>query len=169
MGNADEGSKQIEGVEIGADVAGLDGAVDEGIDCSLDQTARAFIEPRGTANKAVEGGGDDLLGGDVIDEEQHPGAEGFDRGHGFRKCARRCGHFFDLGAIDPFDESVAGGEVAIEGAGSYAGLFGDVIETGAGAETGKRIFCLVEDAFAVAFGVGAGLAPGGLWIGFCHS
>ncbi len=106
--------------------------------------------------------GDDFFRGDVVDEEEHPGAEGFERREGFGEFLSGGGEFFDFGAIDGFEEVLAGGEVAVEGAGADAGFFGDVVEACAGAEAGEGAVGDGEDAFAVAFGVGAALALWGL-------
>ena len=83
------------------------------------------MEPPATVSMA---GNDERLAGDVVDEQQHPGAQGFERRHGGGEALLGCGQLFDFAAIDRFDQGVAGGEVAIERAGADAGLAGDVVE-----------------------------------------
>lgn len=69
-----EGAKQIEGLKIFADVAALDGTLDQGVDGSLDLRARPLVELRSSSHEGVQGWRDDLLLRNVIDEQQHPGS-----------------------------------------------------------------------------------------------
>ena len=137
---ADEGAEQVAGVDIFAEVAAFDGAFDEGVDGGVDEAAGTFVEPGGAADNAVEGGSDDLLGGEVVDEEEHPGAEGVEGRKSGGEFAFGGGEFFDLGTIDGFDEGVAGGKVTVESAGSDLGLAGDVVEAGIGTVAGECFF-----------------------------
>jgi hypothetical protein len=162
VGDADEGAEEVEGVHVIAEYAGFDRPFHEGSHGFVDGGVGGLDYFGVASGGRIEGGGDDFLGGDVVDEEEHPGAEGFERREGFGEFLFRSGEFFDLGAIDGFEEVLAGGEVAVESAGADAGLFGDVVEAGAGAEAGEGAVGGGEDAFAVAFGVGAALAGGGL-------
>ena len=164
--DADEGAEEVLEIDVGAEVAAEDGALDEGGESALDEAAGAGKEFGRAAGDAVEGGGDDLLGGDVVDEEKHPGAEGFKGWEGCGESALGGGELFDFAAVDGLDELVAGGEVAIEGAGTDGGLAGDVVEAGGGAMLGEGLLGDFKNALAVAQGVGAGLA--GLGGGFCE-
>ena len=161
--DADEGADEVVGVGLGAKIAAVDSALDEGDEGAVDEAARAFDEAHGAAGDGVHGGDDEHLAGDVVDEEQHPGAEGFERRHGGGEALCGCGELFDFAAVDGFDESVAGGEVAIERAGADAGLAGDVVEAGGAAVAGEDVFGDLKDALAVALRVRAGLAGGRRW------
>jgi hypothetical protein len=94
----------------------------------------------------------------VFDEEQHPSAEGFDRCHGRGESLLGGGKFFDLAAVDGFDEGVPRGEVAVKRAGSDACLAGYVIETGGSSVAGEYILGDLENAPAIPLGIGAGFA-----------
>ncbi len=161
MEDADEGADEVIGVGIGAEIATRDGAFDGGYEGAVDERAGAFDETHGAACDGVQRGNDEFLDGDVVDEEQHPGAEGIEG----RQCGSEAllggGEFFHFGEVDGFDEGVAGGEVAVEGAGADAGLAGDLVEARGSAVTGKDLLGYRKDEFAVALGIGAGLAGGG--------
>jgi hypothetical protein len=73
MGGSDECSKQVGGLKILANIAAPFRTPHQVIDRSLDQAARILIEPGRASDDAVESGSNDVLGCDVIDEEQHPG------------------------------------------------------------------------------------------------
>ena len=91
MGDADQRPKQVEGVEISSYIAALDCALYQRIKRSLDLTAGTFIQLRGASNQGIQRRGDDLLGRNVIDEQQHPGSQRFQGGHGRSEVARRGG------------------------------------------------------------------------------
>ena len=162
MGDADERPKQVVGVKIFSQIAALFSAPHQFIDRSLDQAARAFIEPGRTSDQAVESGRNDMLRRDVIDEEQHPGSQGFDRRHCFSQLARRCGQLFHLASIDSFDQRIPRGEMAIQRTGSNAGLSGNLVKAGVCAESRKCLFRNFQNALSVALGIRARLASGGL-------
>ena len=75
-----------------------------------------------------------------------------------REAPAGCSQFFDLAAIDGFDQGVAGGKVTVERAWADARLAGDVVECSFGAVPGKGVPGNLEDALTVALRVGAGLA-----------
>jgi hypothetical protein len=129
----------------------------------VDERAGAFEQARGAAGDCVHGGDDEHFSGDVVDEETHPGAEGFEGRHGGGEALFGCGELFDFAAVDGFDEGVASWEVAIEGAGAKAGSAYDVVEARSGAVACKGLLGYFEDALAVAEGVGARLADGRGW------
>ncbi len=117
----------------------------------------------GAAGDGVHGGNDEHLSGDVVDEEKHPGAEGFKRRHGGGEALFGGGKLFDFAAVDGFDEVVASWEVAIEGGVADAGSACDVVEAGGCAVAGEDLLGYLKDALAVALRVGAGLAGGRGW------
>jgi ribosomal protein L20 len=57
---------------------------------SSDLTARTIIEIQRASNQRIQRRGDDLLGRNVVDEQQHLGSQHFQRGHGLGEVAR-CG------------------------------------------------------------------------------
>ena len=65
---------------------------------------------------------------------------------------------FHFTAIDRFDECVSRGKMAIESSGSYAGLFGDIVEAGVRAKTGKRLLRHLQNSLAVPLRVGTRLS-----------
>ncbi len=156
--DADEGTDEVAGVGVGAEMAAVDGTLDEGEKGTVDDAAGAFDEAHGAAGDGVHGGEDEGLGGDVVDEEKHPGAEGFERGQGLGEALGGDRQLVDLAAVDGFDEGVAGGEVAVEGAGADLGAAGDVVKCGVGAVASEGEPSHLKDAVAVTLGVGAGLA-----------
>ena len=158
MEDAHEGTGEVVGVSIGEEIAAGDGAPDSGYEGGMDQRARAFDEAHGAAGDSVHRWNDQRLGGYVVDEEQHPGAEGFERRHGGGEALLGSGELFNFAAVNSFDEGVASWEVAIERAGADAGLAGDVVETGGGSVAGEDLFGDFKDALAVALSICAGLA-----------
>jgi len=87
MGNAYERPKRIERVEIASYITALDGALCQRVDRSLDLTAGAFLQLRGASNQRIQRRGDDLLGRNVVDEQQHPGSQRFQGWHGLSEIA----------------------------------------------------------------------------------
>jgi hypothetical protein len=165
-GYADERPQKIVGVEIAAEIAAVDGALGQQFNGFADLTAGTFKELRCAAHHGIERRGDDLLGGHVVDEQQHPGSQRFERRHRFSKIVRCSGQFFNMSAIDRLDEGIPGREMAIQGSGSDARLSGDVVEAGVGAVASKGLFGHFQDALAIAQGIGAGFARSGL-CSFC--
>jgi hypothetical protein len=119
--DADEGTDEVVGFGVRAEIATGDGAFDGGYEGGMDEGAGAFEEAHRIASDGVHGGSDKFFGGDVVDEEQHPGAEGFERWHGGGKALFGCSKLFDFAAVCGFDEGVASWEVAIEGGVADAG------------------------------------------------
>jgi hypothetical protein len=161
--DADEGPDEVIGVGVGAEIAAGDGPLDGGYEGGVDERAGAFDEAHGAAGDSVHCGNDEPFAGDVVNEEQHPGAEGFERRHGGGEALLGGGEFFNFAAVDGFDKSVAGGKVAVERAGANTRLAGDIVEAGGGAVACEDRFRDFKDALAVALGVGARLAGGRRW------
>ncbi len=80
----------------------------------MDETARAIDEALGATRNGVHGRKDELLVGHVVNEEEHPGTEGFERRHVGREALARCREFFHFGTVDGFNQSVAGWKMTIE-------------------------------------------------------
>ena len=79
----------------------------------------------------------------------------------FRELALRCGQFFHFTPIDCFDQCVSGGKVTIQSSGSNASLFGDIVQAGVRAETGKRLLRHFQDALAIPLRIRARFSRGG--------
>src|SRR5882724_5227956 len=73
-GDADKSPKQIEWVEVLTYVPALDCALHQSINRSLDLGSGTLIQLRGTSGECIQRRGDDLLGRDVVNEQQHPGS-----------------------------------------------------------------------------------------------
>ncbi len=168
MEDADEGTDKVIGVDIGAEIAARDSALDGGDEGAVDQRARAFDEAHGAAGDGIHRGNDERFGGDVVDEEQHPGAERFERRQVGGEALLGGGKLFHFAAVDGFDQGVAGGKVAVERARADAGLAGDIVEARGGAVAGEDLLGNLKDALAVALGIGARLAGGWRWFLFRH-
>ena len=67
--------------------------------------------------------GQDLFGGDIIDEELHPLLERITGRQGSRKATGGLGKVLDLTTIYGLDECVSVWEITIEGADAHAGAF----------------------------------------------
>jgi hypothetical protein len=74
---ADERPKRIERVEIASYITALGGALYQRVDRSLDLTAGTFIQLRGASNQRIHRRGDDLLGRNVVNEQQPAGSQRF--------------------------------------------------------------------------------------------
>src|SRR5580658_6036753 len=114
MGDADQCAEQIEWLQISTNVAALDGALHQRINRSLDLTARTFIQLRRATDERVQCRRDDLLGCDVIHEQEHPGSQRFNRRHGVGEFPLRCRYLIYFGPIDRFDQCVSRRKVAIQ-------------------------------------------------------
>jgi len=158
--DADESADEVVRVGVGAEIPTGDGALGEGGERRADQVSGAPDEARRTAGDRLHCGNDEHFAGDVIDEEHHPSAESIERRHGGGEAWASRGELFDFGAVDSFDEGVAGGEVAVERARADAGLASDLIEAGGRAITGKDLLGKLENALTVALRVNARLAGG---------
>ena len=154
--------KQIGGVNISSHIATLFRALHQLVDCSLDQAARALIEPGRASGDAVEGGGNDVLCRDVIDKQQQPGAQGLDREHHCGEAARCRGQLFHLTPVDRFDQRIPRRKMAIQGTGSDTRLLRDVVQTGRRAVARKGPFRHFENPLAVAQSIRSRLSLGGL-------
>ena len=160
MKDTDEGTDEVTGIGICAEVAAVDRALHQGNECAVDETARAFEEAHGAARNSIHGGKDELFTGHVVDEEKHPGAESCERRHGDGEALPGCSQLFDFAPVDRFDQGVPGGKVAVERAWADGRLAGDVIECSFGSVPGEGQPGNLEDALAVALRIGAGLACG---------
>lgn len=105
MGDADQRPKQVEGVEISSYIAALDCALDQRINRRLDQAAGTLIKLRGAPRNTVQCGGNNLLCGDVIDEQQHPGSQSLNRRQGFGKSTLFSGQLFHFTPVDGLNYS----------------------------------------------------------------
>src|SRR5580658_10163370 len=94
----------------------------------------------------------------MVNEEKHPGPEGFERRQSGGEALFGCRKLFDFAAVDGFDEAVASGEVAIEGGVADAGSACDVVEARGCSVAGENFLSYLKNALAVALGVGAGFA-----------
>jgi len=162
IGEADQRPKQIRGVNVSSHVAALFSALHQFVDCSLNQAARTLIEPGRASGNAVESGRNDVLGRDVVDEQQQPGAQGLDRGHrGSEDVRCRC-QLFHFAPVDPFDQCIPCREMAIQGTGSNTRLLRDVVQTGSRAVARKSPLRHFENSLAVPLRVGSRLSQDGL-------
>ncbi len=76
--DAYEGTDEVIGIGVGAEMAAGDCALDQGDEGGVDEASGAFHKPGGAAGDGVHGGEDELFLGYVIDEEKHPGPERFE-------------------------------------------------------------------------------------------
>ena len=166
--DADHGPKQIGGVNISSDVAALLRAPHQFVDCSLDQAARTLIQPGRASRNAVESGRNDVLGRNVIDEKQQPGAQSLDRRHSGGEPARCRGQLFHLTPIDRFDQRITCREMAIQGTGSDTRLLRDVVQTGSRAVARKSPLRHFENSLTVAQSIRSRLSLGRLGMFLLH-
>ena len=137
MRDADQRPKQIECIQISSQIAAPLRALHQLIDRALDQAARTFIEPGRASDHAIESRRNNVLCSDVIDQQQHPGSKGFDRGHRLGEAARRGGQFLHLVPVNTFDQRIPRREMAIKGTSANARLLRDFVQTGIGTLAGK--------------------------------
>lgn len=128
MEDAHEGTDEVIGFGVGAEIAAGDGAPNGSHEGGVDERARAFDNAHGAAGNGVHGRDNESFGGHVVDEEKHPGAKRFKRRHGGSEALFSCRKLFDFAAVDGFDEVVASWEVAIEGGVANARSACDVVE-----------------------------------------
>ena len=160
-GDADERAEQVEGLEVLADIAALNRAFHQRINRAADLGFGSFVELRRAAGIGVQRRGDDVLGLDVVDEQLHPGAQGFQGRQTLGELPFRRGQLFYFGAIDRFDQRVAGRKMAIQSSRAHPRFFGNVVQAGAGAVAGEGLLGHFQHARAVALSVGARFAVGG--------
>ncbi len=149
MRDADQRPQQIEWIDIPPHVAAFDRALHQRIHRSLDLPPRAFIESRWASDKRIQRGGDDLLCRDVIDEQQHPRSQGFNRRHGPGESAFRFRQLLHLAPVHRLDQRVTGGKVPIQRSGSHPRLCRDVIQARVRAVARKRFFRDFQKTFAI--------------------
>jgi len=128
--DADEGTNEVVRVGVRAEIAASDSAFNRGHEGGVDEGARAFHEAHGAAGDRVHRGNDEFLARNVVDEKQHPGAEGFERRHVGGEALLGGGEFFNFAAVDGSDEGIAGRKVAIERARTDACLASDIVKAG---------------------------------------
>ena len=157
VGHADKSPKQIERVEVLSDVATVDRTLYQRIDRSLDLCPRTFIQLGRTSHICIQCWGDDVLGSDVVYEQQHPGAQRFNRRQRLGELPFGGGQPFYFSAIDRFDQCIASRKVAIQRSRSNASLLGDVVQTGVCPGPGERFLGYCNDAVAIALCVVAGV------------
>ena len=158
MEDTDERADEVVRVGVSAQFATSDGPFDRRDESSLNETARTFDQSHRAARDGVHGGYDERFGGDMVDEEKHPGAERCKRRHGGGEALFGCGKLFHFATVDSFDEGVASWEVTIEGGVADAGSAGDVVEARSCSIAGENLLGYLKDALAVALRVGAGFA-----------
>ena len=158
MGHPDQRSKQVEGYEIVAYVAALDGALHQRINRALDQTARALEELRRASDETIQCGGYDLLRRNVVNEQQHPGSQCLNRRHCLGELTLRRSQLFHFTPIDRFDQGVSRGKVTIQSARAHFRLFGNVVQAGVRTKTGKRLLRRLQNALAVPLRIRARLS-----------
>jgi len=162
MGHPDQRSKQVEGYEIVAYVAALDGALHQRINRSLNQTARTLEELRRTAYQAIQRRSNDLLRRNVVNEQQHPGSQCLNRRHRPGELALGRSQLFHFTPIDRFDQGVSGGKVTVQSSGSNSCLFGNIVQAGVRAKTCKRLLRHLQNTLAVPLRIRARLSGDGL-------
>jgi hypothetical protein len=155
--DSDEGADEVVGIGVSAEIAVGDRPLDGADEGSVDERAGAFKQAH-AAGGGVHCGEDELLFGDVVDEEKHPGAKRFKRGHGDREALFGSGKLFDFVAVDGSNKVIAGWEVAIEGGVADAGPACDVVEARSCAIAAEDFLGYLKDAFTIALRVGAGFA-----------
>ena len=105
----------------------------------------------------------------MIDEEQHPGSERFQRRHGGGEALLGRCEFFNFAAMDGFNERIAGGEMTIERAEADAGQTSDIVKARGSTVAGEDLLRGHQDAFEVALGIGTRLAGGRDDLLFVHA
>jgi hypothetical protein len=113
IGNADQSAKEIDRVKVSTYVAVFDGAFHQGADRFPHLRVRSFKHLLGISNQGIQRRRDDLLRRDVVHEQQHPGSQGFNRGHRLGKVPLRSGQLFDLRPINHLNQRLARRKMSI--------------------------------------------------------
>ena len=103
----------------------------------------------GIVNQRLERGRDDLLIGDVVDEQHHPGSHRVDRRQSFCKFRRGRRQLFRRGLIPRLQKVLPRGKMAVERSRPNTGLFRDVVEAGIRPGFSECLFRHHQDALAV--------------------
>ena len=156
--DADEGTNEVVGVCVRAEITAGDGATNGGYEGGVDERTGAFEEACGTAGDGIHCWDDEALCSHMVNEEKHPGAERFERRHGSGKALFGRRELFDFAAVNGSDKVIASWEVTIEGGVANAGSACDVIEARRSSIAGEDLLGHVKDALTVALRVGAGFA-----------
>lgn|GEM_PF-6409543 len=158
MEDANEGTDKVVGVGVGAEIAAGDGALDGGYEGGVDERTGAFDEAHGATGDGVHRRDDEHFSGDVVDEEQHPGAQGFERRHRCCKALRSGGKFLNFAAIDGFDEGVARWKVPVQCPGTNLSPARNVVKARRRAIPREGLFGDFKDALAIMLRIGAEFA-----------
>ena len=97
----------------------------------------------------------------MVDEELHPLAKRLIRREALQQLVGPLAQDVDLAPVHSFDERLARGEMAVEGADAHAGSACDVLERHLGAPGGEGLSGGGQQEVAVAHRIGAGTALGG--------
>ncbi len=150
MRDADQGAKQVGCIEISAQIATLLGALDQPVDRALDGVACAFMKPGRAPGNGIQGGRDDVLCRNVIDQQQHPGSKRLERRHGLGETGRGRREFLHFVPVNTFNQLIARRKMAIEGTCANTRLVRDLLQAGSGALSGKDSLRNFKNALAVA-------------------
>src|ERR1700722_3249103 len=112
-GDADERAEQVERLDVFAYIAALDRPLHQRVDRAADLSARTFVQLRGATSVGVQGRGDDVLGLDVIHEQQHPGPQSLQRRQRRGELPFRRRQLLYFGAVHRLDQGIARRKVAI--------------------------------------------------------
>ena len=160
VAHADERAQQVFRADIGADLAGGDGAVQQRADRLGQAIERKGGEFRRALHRKRQRRRHALLGGDELDIGAQPAPQGVDRIGFALQLLGQFAELLHLAPIDGLEQGLAGREVAIERADADAGASRHGLQARvrpAGAEHGLRG---LQHALAIAHRVGAGLANG---------
>ena len=122
--------EQVERVDVQADGTAGDRPINEQRDRSLDHRTGFAVELRRATDHRGKCRRQNLLRGDVVNEQSQPGAQCLDRRQGRGESGRRLGEVLRFVAVDRLDQCVSRREVAIERADPHTGRLGDRFEAG---------------------------------------
>jgi hypothetical protein len=91
VGDADKRPKEIDRIEVLADVAAFDRALRQRANRFVHLSVGSFEHLLTIADQGIERWGDELFCCDGINEEQQPGSQRFDRCHGLGELSLCCG------------------------------------------------------------------------------
>lgn len=137
MRDADQRPKQVVCIQISSQIATPFRPLHQPADRTLDQAARTLMKSGRTSGNGIESGRNDVICRNVIHQQEHPGSQRFNRGHGFGKAASGRREFLNFVPVNTFDQFVPRREVAVQGTRSNTRLLRDFLQTGIGALPGK--------------------------------
>lgn len=158
MKDADQGADKVIWIGIRAKISVVDRALHQGEKCTLDRAACAFHEAYGTTRNGFHHGKNQLFGGHVVDEEEHPRSKGFQWGHRGGETSSGVSQLVDFAAVYRFDEGVAGGEVTVQRSRTNVRTTGNVVERGVRSMLSEGKPGHLKDARAVPLRICPGLA-----------